>query len=49
MTNSWINQAYVLRFYCESITFDKSINMFEHMEIMESIFEDVVEPSYEKY
>ena len=48
MPNSWSKQAYVQGFDCESITFKKSINMFEHMEITESIYEGVVETSYKK-
>ena len=35
-------------FYCESITFKKPVNIFEHMEIAESIYEGIVEPSYEE-
>ena len=31
MPNSWYKQAYVQGFYCESITFKKYVNMFEHM------------------
>ena len=30
----------------EFITFKESVNMFEPMEIAESIYEGVVEPSY---
>ena len=46
--NIWSRQAYVQGFDCESITFKKAVNMFEHMEISESIYEGVVEPSYKK-
>ena len=49
MPNSWSKQAYVQGFYCESITFKKAVNMFEHMEIVESIYEGIVEPSYKIY
>ena len=42
MPNSWSNQAYVQVFYCKSITFKKAVNMFELMEIAESIYEGVV-------
>ena len=37
MPNSWSNQAYVQVFDCESITFKGFLDMFEHMEIAESI------------
>ena len=46
MPDSWSNQACVQGFDCESITLKKVVNMFEHMEIAESIYEGVVEPSY---
>ena len=49
MPNSWSKQAYVQGFYCESITFKKAVNMFEHMEIVESIYEGIVEPSYKQF
>ena len=42
MPNSWSIQDYAQGFDCESI------NMFERMEIAESIYEGVVEPSYKK-
>ena len=48
MPNSWSNKYYVQAFYCESITL-KAFNMFECMEIAESIHEGVVEPSYKQY
>ena len=48
MPNSWSKQAYVQGFDFESITFKKAVNMFEHMEIAESIYEGVVELSYKK-
>ena len=35
-------------FDCESITFKKDVNMFERMDITESIYEVVVELSYKK-
>ena len=44
--NSWSNQAYLQGFYCKSITFKKSVNMFEHMDIDGSIYEGEVLPSY---
>ena len=37
MPNSWSKQAYIQGLDCESITFNKSVNMFERMEIAESI------------
>ena len=44
--NGWIMQAYVQVFDCESISFIKAVNMFELMEISESIYEGVVTPYY---
>ena len=46
MPNSSSNKTYVQGFYCESITFQAAVNMFECMEMSESIYEGVVEPSY---
>ena len=46
MSNSWSKHAYVQGFDFESITFKRVVNMFERMEIAESIYEGVVEPSY---
>ena len=48
MPNSWSKQVYMQVFDCESIIFKNSVNMYEHMEIAESIDECVVEPSYKK-
>ena len=45
MPNSWSKKWYVQGFDCESITFKKSGNTFECMEIAESIHKSVVEPS----
>ena len=42
MSNSWSKQAYVQVFDCESITFKKPFNVFECMEIAESIYKDVL-------
>ena len=39
-------QSYVQGFDCEYISFKKSVNMLDHMEISESIYEGVVEPYY---
>ena len=38
MHNIWSKQAYVQGFDCESITFEKDVNMFDRMEISESIY-----------
>ena len=46
MPNSWSKWAYVQGFECEYINFKKVVNMFKRMEIAESIYEGVVEPSY---
>ena len=46
MPNILIKQEYVQAFDWESITFKASVKMFEHMEIVEYIYEGVVEPSY---
>ena len=43
---SCIRQAHVQGFDCEIISFVLAVNMFERMEIAESIYESVVEPSY---
>ena len=48
MPNIWSKQVYVKGFDCESITFNKAVNMFERMEFAESIYKGVVEPSYKK-
>ena len=47
MPNIWIRQAYVQGFDFESINL-KYVNMFEHIEISEYIYEGVVEPYYKK-
>ena len=44
--NSWYKQTYVQGFDFESISFKMSVNIFECMEIAESIYEGVVTPSY---
>ena len=48
MPKIWYTQVFVQGFNCESITFKKAVNMFECMEISESILKGVVEPSYKK-
>ena len=47
--NIWSKQAYVKGFGFESITFKKAVNIFERMEINESIYECLVENSYKTY
>ena len=37
MPNSWSKNVYVQGFDCEYITFKKAVNIFERMEISESI------------
>ena len=49
MPNSWSKQAYLQVFEFESITFKKAVNMFENMNISESIYENVVELFYKNY
>ena len=48
MPNIWSKQAYLKIFDCESITLNDFDNMFECMDIVESIYKGVVEPSYKK-
>ena len=48
ITNSWSKQAHVQGFGCEPIHFKAAVNMFEHMEIAEYIFDGVVEPYSKK-
>ena len=48
MPISWSKHAYVQGFDCDYINFKKAVNMFERMEIADSIYEGVVEPSYKK-
>ena len=48
MPNIWINKDYVQGFDGKSINLKKAVNIFERMKIAESIYEDVVEPSYEQ-
>ena len=48
ITNIWYIQAYVHGFDCKTISFKNSVNMFEHMEIAESIYGGVVTPCYKK-
>ena len=33
MSTGWSKQAYVQGFNCETITYFKAVNIFEHMEI----------------
>ena len=46
LPNSWGKQACVQGFDCEYINFKKSVNMFEHMDIVGCIYGGVVKPSY---
>ena len=46
MSNSWSKQSNVQGFYCKYIYFLKAVNMFDSMEISESVYEGVVTPSY---
>ena len=46
MLNRCSKQVYVQGFDCQTISFKKSENMSEHMEIAEIIYEHVVTPSY---
>ena len=48
MPNSWSKKSYVQGFDCEYISFNKYVNMFERIEITESIYKGVVELSYKK-
>ena len=48
MHNSWSKQSYVQGFDCEYISLKKYFNMFDQMEVAESIYEGVVELSYKK-
>ena len=42
-------EQYLLQgFYSELFTFNKLINIFEHVEIVDSVYEGVVEPSIKK-
>ena len=42
MPTIWSKQSYVQCFDCELKTFKKAVNMFEGMEIAESIYEGIV-------
>ena len=48
MPNSWSKWVYVQGFGCKYILFKKHVNMFECMEIAESICGGVVKTSYKK-
>ena len=48
MPNGWSRQAYVQVFNFEGVIFNQTTNMFDPMETDESIYEGVVEPSYQK-
>ena len=42
MTNEWIKQAYVQIFDFKTINFKRAVNMLEHMETSETIYEGFV-------
>ena len=44
-----MNQEGVCAGFCGNILQNKSVNVFERMEITEYIYEVVVEPYYKKY
>ena len=46
MLNGWSKEAYMKGFYCEYITLQKVVSMFEHIENLESIYEGVIEIAY---
>ena len=46
MSNIWSKQASVQVFDFKTFTLKKYVNMFEHIEISETIYEGVIEPSY---
>ena len=46
MPNSWSKKAYVQSFDWKNISLKKFVNMFDQMEIYESIYEGVVKSSY---
>ena len=48
MPNVWNKQAYVQGFDYKTVTFKEYVNNFEHMEIVETIYEGVVGTSYYK-
>ena len=48
MPNVWNKQAYVQGFDYKTVTFKEDKNTFEHMEIVEAIYEGVVGTSYYK-
>ena len=47
--NSWSKKEYLQAFDCESINFKAAVNMFELVEISQSIYEGAVEISYKTY
>ena len=46
ISNGWSRQAYYLGLYFKAVIFKQAINMFDNMEIPESIYEGVVQTSY---
>ena len=49
ISNIWSKQAYVQGFDFETISLKRVVNMFEHKEISESIYEGVLTTSYKNY
>ena len=45
MTNGWGEQTFLQGFDFEAVPFLMVTNMFEHMEVVKSIYEGVVDPS----
>ena len=48
ITKSWSKQDHAQGFCYKSISFKKAVNMFEGIEISESIYGGVIQPSYKK-
>ena len=44
ITNGWGGVGFFTGFYCETMPFNKGINIFERRDIVKSICEGVVEP-----
>ena len=49
MTNDWSKQDFIQGLYFEVVPYNKSINMFERMDIVGYIYEVVVEISKNKF
>ena len=46
MPDIFSKQAYVQGFDCEAVSFKRAADIFDYMEMSESVNEDVVPPSY---